>query len=141
MNERNFSHVESTLRTKGGEGQNRHGLLTDILGAIQRNEFGAIAAQLTEDAELEISGFGPMDGAWRGRDAVVAAIAANFEKVTEQTSEVEAMVQEGDAIVVLIREQGRWKADGKPYRVRGVIWWTFTGDRLARVEEFLRATD
>jgi ketosteroid isomerase-like protein len=141
MSERNFSEVESALKTRASEHPSRHAVLTEILGAIGQNDFAAVAKHLTEHAELHISGTHFMDGSWRGRDKVLGAIAANFDRITEQKSEVEAMIQQGDAIALLIREHGRLKPDGKPYGVRGVIWWTFEGDRLARVEEFLHPAD
>ena len=42
--------------------------------AIIRGDFDAFGASLTDDVELSVCGFGPLDGSWRERDAVVAAI-------------------------------------------------------------------
>ena len=65
------------------------------------------------------------------------AMAANFDRITDQKPEPQAIIEQGNCVAMLIREQGRWKQDGKPYSVRGVIWWTFEGERVAKVEEFV----
>jgi ketosteroid isomerase-like protein len=140
MNSRDLSSVEPAFRVSSTEFSSLKPILAKILDAISRDDFAAIADHLTEQVELQISGFPSMDGCWRGREHVMQALTANFDKVTEQKPEPESVIEQGNQIAMLIRESGRWKESGHPYRVRGVIWWTFDGNRLARVEEFIGPT-
>lgn len=141
MDVRDFSDVESAIKARNSDRPNHLAVLTEILAAIARNDFAAIATHLTSDVELHISGCQFLDGSWKGQQTVLGAMAANFGKVTDQKSELDSMVQQGDTIAAMIREHGRLKEDGTAYRIRGVIWYSFAGDRLARVEEFFRTID
>jgi|KBSSwiStaDraftv2_1062776.scaffolds.fasta_scaffold511889_2 ketosteroid isomerase-like protein len=141
MSERDFSRVASAFKPKTCDQPSLQGVLGEVLSAISRNDFAAISPHFTDEAELHIRGFESISGSWRGRDAVMTAIAANFESVTGQKPESEALIEQGNNIAMLIREEGRWKQTGKPYRVRGVIWWTFDGERISKVEEFVLPDD
>ena len=39
---------------------------------------------------------------------------------------------------MLLHETGNFKATRKKYEVRGVMWYTFDGLLLKRIEEFVR---
>ena len=49
--------------------------------ATIRGDFDALGESMTDDVELNICGFGPIDGVWRGRSAVVAAARKNYGQV------------------------------------------------------------
>ncbi len=105
--------------------------------AIIQGDFDAFGASVTDDVELNISGFGVMDGTWRGRDEVVAVTRKNFALVAEQKPEIESIVADGDRIAVLLRERGVFKADGQAYDVRGVQWFTFANGKISRIDEII----
>jgi hypothetical protein len=46
--------------------------------AIIRGDFDAFGESVTDDVELNICGFGAIDGKWHGRSAVVAGRAEEF---------------------------------------------------------------
>jgi len=140
MESRDLSGVESAFQVTAAESSSLKPVLAKILNAIKHDDFAAIAEHLTEQVELHIAGFQAMDGSWRGRERVLEAMAANFGQITEQKPETEALIEQGNRIAMLIRESGRWKESGNSYSVRGVIWWTFEGNRLTRVEEFFGPT-
>jgi hypothetical protein len=83
-------------------------VLLAILGAIGAKDFESLHKHFTSDIELNIHGFTPVDGSWRGA-----------------------------ADAVLLHETGRLNADGGRYEVRGAIWYTFEGSQIKRIEEFL----
>ncbi len=107
--------------------------------AIIQGNFDAFGESVTDDVELNITGFGALDGTWRGRDEVVAATRRNFAMVAEQKPEIESLVSEGDRIAVLLRERGVLKANGQAYSVRGVQWFTFADGKISKIDEIIAA--
>jgi ketosteroid isomerase-like protein len=105
--------------------------------AIIRGDFEAFAASVTDDVELNIRGFGALDGEWRGRAEVVAATRKNFALLGEQKPEIESIISEGDRTAVLLRESGILKANGQPYSVRGVQWFTFADGKIRKIDEII----
>jgi ketosteroid isomerase-like protein len=105
--------------------------------AVIQGDFDAFRDAVTEDVELYICGFSPMDGNWRGRREVVEATRKNFDLVAGQQPEVEAMISQGDYVAVLLRESGTLKSTGQPYRLRGVQWFTFAHGKIKRIDEIL----
>jgi len=108
--------------------------------AIIQGDFDAFGKNVTADVELNICGFGSLDGSWQGREAVVAATKKNFAQVGEQKPEIESMIAEGDRMAVLLRESGVFKSNGQPYNVRGVQWFTFAEGKIKRIDEIIAAT-
>jgi|SRR5579872_368971 len=105
--------------------------------AIIRGDFAAFAESVTEDVELSIRGFGPLDGTWRGRADVVAATRKNFAEIDSQQPEIEGVICEGNSAAVLIRENGVFKSTGQSYSVRGVQWFTFADGKIQKIDEIL----
>lgn len=97
----------------------------------------ALETYFTKDIELHIHGFAPIDGSWVGRANVIAAATHNFQKLAQQEPQIETMVEQDDQIVWLLLESGYLRENGQRYEVRGVIWWTFEGTQIRRVEEFI----
>ena len=105
--------------------------------AIIQGNFEAFGESVTEDVELNISGFGSMDGSWRGRDEVIAATRRNFAGLGQQKPEIQSMISEGDRIAVLLREKGIFKSSGQAYSVRGVQWFTFAEGKIKKIDEII----
>jgi ketosteroid isomerase-like protein len=105
--------------------------------AVIRGEFDLFGESLSDDVELHISGFGSLDGTWRGRHDVVAATRRNFGLVANQKPEIEAMISQGDTVAVLLRESGVMKSSGQTYSVRGVQWFTFADRKIKKIDEII----
>jgi len=105
--------------------------------AIIQGNFDTFGQSVTDDVELSISGFGTLDGTWRGRDEVIAATRKNFALLAEQKPEIENIISEGDRIAVLLRERGVMKANGQAYSVRGVQWFTFVDGKISKIDEII----
>jgi len=105
--------------------------------AIIRGDFVAFGESATDDVELSVSGFGPLDGIWRGRDEVVAATRRNFALLDNQKPEIESIISDGDRVAVLLRETGVFKSNGQSYSVRGVQWFTFENGRIKKIDEIV----
>ncbi len=109
------------------------GTLSTAFAAIVRGDFDAFGAALTDDAELEIRGSGIFDGSWRGVKEIVAAARINYGKVEGQQPEIEAMISQGDAVAVLLRERGLLKADRRKYSLRAVQWFSFSNGKIRKI--------
>jgi len=105
--------------------------------AIIQGNFDTFGESVTDDVELNIRGFGALDGTWRGRDEVIAATRKNFALLAEQKPEIESIISEGDRIAVLLRERGLMKANGQAYSVRGVQWFTFADGKISKIDEII----
>jgi ketosteroid isomerase-like protein len=127
------------LETTGGAAtkDNRLSVLHAAFDAIIQGNFEAFGERVTEDVELNIIGFGALDGAWRGRDDVIAATRRNFAQLGEQKPEIESIISEGDRIAVLLREHGIFQSNGQAYSVRGVQWFTFSEGKIKKIDEII----
>jgi ketosteroid isomerase-like protein len=110
-----------------------HGVYT----AMIQGNFGGFSESVTEDVELNVCGFGPLDGTWRGRNEVVGATRKNFALVAGQQPEIEGMIRQGDCVAVLLRESGVFKSTGQAYSVRGVQWFTFADGKITKIDEII----
>jgi len=112
-------------------------LLQVAFDAIIQGDFDAFGRSVTDDVELSVSGFGALDGMWRGRDAVVAATRKNFALLSDQKPEIESMIWERDRAAVLLKESGTLKSSGQTYTVRGVQWFTFADGKISKIDEIV----
>jgi len=110
-------------------------ILHSVYSAVAHGRFDEFAGLVTEDVELHITGMAPMDGVWRGRDAVVAATRKNFAMVDAQQPQIENMIAQGNMVAVLLNERGTFREDGRAYSVRVVQWFTFSGGKISRMDE------
>ncbi|MBV9768661.1 MAG: nuclear transport factor 2 family protein [Bryobacterales bacterium] len=105
--------------------------------AIIQGNFDAFGQSVTDDVELSVSGFGALDGMWRGRDAVIAATRKNFALLSDQKPEIESVIWQGDRTAVLLKESGMLKSSGQSYTVRGVQWFTFADGKISKIDEIV----
>lgn len=135
MSTRDFSAIEATLSSDSAP--NNQQTFLAAIQAIGANNFAAIGQYVTDDVELCIHGFPHMNGTWRGRVNVLAAMTMNFKKVTEQKPLIQDMVQRDDVLVLRMRESGRFVESKIPYDVDVVFWCTFSGGKISKIEEFV----
>jgi ketosteroid isomerase-like protein len=114
-------------------------VLHAAFNAIIGGNFDAFGESITDDVELNIRGFGALDGTWRGRQEVVAATRRNFDLLASQKPQIESMISQGDSVAVLLRESGVLKSNGRAYNVRGVQWFTFADGKISKIDEIVAA--
>jgi ketosteroid isomerase-like protein len=110
-------------------------VLHTAFSAIVQGNFDAFGESVADDVELNICGFGPIDGTWRGRKDVVEATRKNFALLAGQQPEIEAIAAQGDCVAVLLRESGVLRSSGEAYSIRGVQWFTFAEGKIKRIDE------
>jgi ketosteroid isomerase-like protein len=127
----------TTSRAATKDLKNPTTVLHAAFDAIIQGDFDAFGEFVTDDVELTISGFSPLDGSWRGRKEVVAATRRNFAQVGDQKPEIESMISQGEHVAVLVRESGVVKSSGQAYSVRGVQWFTFANGKIRKIDEIV----
>ncbi len=112
-------------------------ILHGVYAGIVEGNYDALGEAVTDDVELNIFGYGPMHGTWRGRKDVVEATRRNFGLVSGQQPEIDGMIAQGNSVAVLLRETGTLKSTGQAYSLRGVQWFTFADGKIQRIDEIL----
>jgi ketosteroid isomerase-like protein len=137
-----FEQGDPLAKTKQEE-QNNVKVLQEQFKAITAGDFAALAALLTEDAELEILGppSVPFLGRWQGRQQLRDTIARNFALIEDQRPEILTVVAQGDTVVVTGRERGRFRSSGRPYDVHWVQFHTYRGGKTVRIREWIVDTE
>jgi ketosteroid isomerase-like protein len=101
---------------------------------ISQGRFDELREHLAPDVEYEMGA--PQSIPWcrraRGADEVAAAIAENFASVRDQRTQPLSLVSQGDTVMVMARESGRFADSDEPYEVLLAQQFTFDGEgRLA----------
>jgi ketosteroid isomerase-like protein len=111
--------------------------LQNLFRALLGPDPEGFSAGLAEDVVMEIVGPAtiPLVGCWRGRPAVLEAVARNFGLVAEQEPEVLSVVAQGDLVVVVGRERGMYRPTGKRYELHMVQTHTFRAGQLVRFHQ------
>ncbi len=136
MPDRDFAAFTTKIENSHTPVRDPQRVVLAILAAVNANDFEGLHAHFTADAELHIHGFPASEGTWRGRENVVKAIQSNFGMITEQRPEVESIVHQHDALAIRVHETGLLKSGSRRYEANGVIWFTFDGEQVRRIEEF-----
>jgi ketosteroid isomerase-like protein len=135
-----YSHRFLETISRSATKDERLSVLHAAFDAIIQGNFDAFGEKVTDDVELNISGFGVLDGSWRGRAEVIAASRKNFGQLGQQKPEIESIIAEGERIAVLLNEKGIFRSNGQPYSVRGVQWFTFAEGKIRKIDEIIAAT-
>jgi ketosteroid isomerase-like protein len=113
-------------------------VIQNVVRAIGRGDLGAVGALLADDVVLEIrSGLElPFIHDARGRGAVLDAMRHNFGAIREQRPTIEAVVAQGDTVVVTSHEEGEL-AGGERYSVHGMHRYVVRDGRIALIHELV----
>ena len=117
-------------------------LIQDLIMAIGRDDLTAVGEMLTDDVRLEVLGPDelPFMREAKGRARMLEAIKENFGAVRDQRPKIEAVIAQGDTVIVMMGEEGEVRATGKRYRIRGIQRFIIREKKVEMVEElFLRA--
>jgi ketosteroid isomerase-like protein len=131
-----FEEDDADSRSKAAEAENVR-RVQEQYRAIARGDFPAFLDTLAEDVEMEFVGSPrvPFAGRWRGRDQAARAVRENFAQVEDQHPEVHSVVAQGDTVVIVAHERGRFRNSGQPYEVHWVQIFTFRDGKIARFRQ------
>jgi ketosteroid isomerase-like protein len=112
-------------------------LVKDLMLAIARGDLATVGALLADDVRLTIPGTDdmPVVREAHGQAQLLDAIRENFGALTDQRPTVEAVVAQGDTVMVIMAEEGAIRETGKPYRIRGTQRFVIQEGKVKLVEE------
>ena len=114
-------------------------LIKDIIAAIGRDDLTAVGEMLAEDVRLEILGADelPLIREAKGRAHVLEALKKNFGAVQDQKPNIQAIIAQGDTVVLMLEEEGVIRATGMRYRIKGMQRFVIRDGKVEFVEEQL----
>jgi ketosteroid isomerase-like protein len=77
-----------------------------------------------------------LDRVYVGRDAVIRASRGYWGTWEDYRMDIEEVLDAGQSVVAILREQGRGKTSGAPVARYHPQLWTFRADRIIRWESF-----
>lgn len=112
-------------------------LIQNLIMAIGRGDLTAVGEMLADDVRLEILGPDelPFIRQAKGRAQMLEAIKENFEAVQDQRPRIEAVIAQGDTVIVMMEEEGEVRATGKKYRINGIQRFIIREKKLELVAE------
>jgi ketosteroid isomerase-like protein len=113
-------------------------VIEGVFRAIARKDFDALGGLLADDATFEMVGSGgPMSARAEGRERVVEAARGNFAQIEDQRPEILSVVAQGDTVVVVGKERGRFRSTGREYEVHWMHQYRLEGGKIVRITELL----
>lgn len=113
-------------------------VIEQVFRAIARKEFDALGVLPADGVTFEIVGpGGPMAARAEGRGRVVEAARGNFAQIEDQRPEVLSVVAQGDTLVAVGRERGRFHATGREYEVHWMHQYGLEGGKVVSITEML----
>ena len=99
--------------------------------------YAAVVERMTDDIVMTITGppGHPFNGRWVGRTAVLEALGRNFAMVDEQDVQIVSVVAQGETVIVIARERGRYRPSGEPYEGEWAQVFGFRDGRLEAMRE------
>jgi hypothetical protein len=108
-----------------------------MVEAVARDDYDALSRVVADGVRLQI--LAPPDVPFirnaEGAPAFLDAVRRNFAMLEDQKPVVLSIVAQGDAVVCIVREQGRYVEDGRGYDLHAVQEFVFREGKLARIFE------
>jgi ketosteroid isomerase-like protein len=117
--------------------------LLEIYEAVGRSDFAGVVERMTDDIVMTIAGppGHPFNGCWVGKAEVLAALGHNFAMVDEQEVRILSVVAQGDTVIVIARERGRYRPSGEPYEGEWAQVFGFRDGKLEAMREIFSVTN
>jgi ketosteroid isomerase-like protein len=107
--------------------------------AIGVGDFAFVVAQCDPEVEFEI--LGPIEvpfcGNWKGSEQLIQTLVRNFAMVEDQQPVIQSVIAQGDCIVIIARETGRWFLSRETYDWVWIQYFRFQNGKLIQIREFL----
>jgi hypothetical protein len=108
-----------------------------MVEAVARDDYDALSRVVADDVKLQI--LAPPDVPFirtaEGASAFLEAVRRNFAMLEDQNPVLLSIVAQGEAVVCIVREQGRYAEDGRRYDMHAVQEFVFRDGKLARIFE------
>jgi ketosteroid isomerase-like protein len=114
-------------------------LIQELMLAIGRNDLAASGDLLTDDVELDIrtSVDLPFIQRAKGKEQFLDAVRQNFDELQDQQPNIEAVIAQGNTVIILAQEQGELRKTSTRYHVQGMHRYVFREGKMALVHELI----
>jgi ketosteroid isomerase-like protein len=114
-------------------------LIQDVILAIGRNDLVTVGELLTDDAELDIrtSVVLPFIQRAKGKEQFLEAVRRNFGELGDQQPSVEAVIAQGNTVIILSTEQGELRGTGERYQIQGMHRYVCREGKIELVQELI----
>lgn len=131
-----FHQGDDNAANKLEEAENVRGVEA-VYEIIARQDFAALNDILAEDITLEIINApnSPMAGLTQGRQPVIEITQHNFAQIEDQRPEIQSVVAQGDTVVVIGKEQGRFRPTGRNYELHWMHQYVFKNGKIVQIRE------
>jgi ketosteroid isomerase-like protein len=136
-----FAREDADVASKGAEQQNIE-CLKRFFSALARGEFEAAFVLMTDDAEYSMYAGGaiPFQMSGRGRVAVQTGVRNNYSAIAFDDVEIDSLIAQGDVVVVIARQRGRWRASQVEFDERILLRYGFRDGRLCSYRGWILPT-
>jgi ketosteroid isomerase-like protein len=112
-------------------------LIQSLIMAIGRDDLAAVGEMLAKDVRLEILGADdpPFIREANGQTEMLETIRQNFAAVQEQVPNIEAVIAQGDTVIIMLNEEGVVRATGKRYSIKGMQRFIIHHQKVELVQE------
>jgi ketosteroid isomerase-like protein len=108
-----------------------------LVAAVARDDYDFFSGVVSDSVSLKI--LAPPDVPFirdaKGVPAFLDTVRRNFAMVEEQNPVILAVVAQGESVVCIVRERGRYKEDGRAYDLHAMQEFLFRDGKLERILE------
>ncbi|HJS75027.1 MAG TPA: nuclear transport factor 2 family protein [Vicinamibacteria bacterium] len=108
-----------------------------LVEAVARDDYESFAGVVSDSVTLKI--LAPPDVPFirsaEGAAAFLDAVKKNFAMLEDQNPVLLSIVAQGETVVCIVREQGRYAEDGRRYDMHAMQEFLFRGGKLERIFE------
>jgi ketosteroid isomerase-like protein len=110
------------------------GCLGALYDAVGRGDFDAAYGLIDADAEYCIFAAGPIPFQMSGRGSfeVQQGLRHNFSAVSFDAVSIDTLAAQGDVVVLIARQRGRWLESGVAFDERVVLEYRFRDAKILR---------
>lgn len=113
-------------------------LVEEVYRLIAIGEFDALVAHLDESIAFEIVGPVSLPSqAAHGLEQVIGDVKRNFSAVESHETEVESLLAQGDAVIMVARDKGVYRENQAPYHVQFFVQFRFRDGKIHHIREWV----
>jgi len=108
--------------------------LRTVFDALSRADFEPAFAHLTHDTSYSLYAAGQISFqlAGDGLEAVREGMRTNFAAVEFERIDIDTLVAQDDAVMIVARQRGRWRESGVAFDERIILEYLFRDAQVAR---------
>ena len=113
--------------------------LQGLYGALIQADLDSFADMISPDAEMEL--FCPREFGFikraQGKDTIVQAIVHNFSLLKDQETKLLSLVAQGDTVIIVGREKGKFRETNENYDVHFVQQFTIICGKMKYTRQII----